>query len=60
MAPHVPHDGYLADFLMRNKGLIREWVRLREEGFRREPPNARNDRAYAIFCAPPLLGEMIC
>jgi hypothetical protein len=23
MAPHVPRDGYLADFLMRNKGFIR-------------------------------------
>lgn len=22
-APHIPHDGYLADFLMRNKGLVR-------------------------------------
>ena len=22
-APHVPHDGYLADFLMRNKGFVR-------------------------------------
>jgi acyl-CoA reductase-like NAD-dependent aldehyde dehydrogenase len=22
-APHIPHDGYLADFLMRNKGFIR-------------------------------------
>jgi hypothetical protein len=24
MAPHVPHDGYLADFLMRSKGFIRD------------------------------------
>jgi len=24
MAPGVPHDGYLADFLMRNKGVIRD------------------------------------
>jgi acyl-CoA reductase-like NAD-dependent aldehyde dehydrogenase len=23
-APHIPHDGFLADFLMRNKGFIRE------------------------------------
>ncbi len=23
MDPSVPHDGYLADFLMRNKGVIR-------------------------------------
>lgn len=23
-APEIPHDGYLADFLMRNKGLIRD------------------------------------
>ncbi|MDT5188687.1 MAG: hypothetical protein QOI28_938 [Mycobacterium sp.] len=22
-APHIPHDGYLADFLMRNKGFVR-------------------------------------
>jgi acyl-CoA reductase-like NAD-dependent aldehyde dehydrogenase len=22
--PHIPHDGFLADFLMRNKGFIRE------------------------------------
>ena len=22
-APHIPHDGYLADFLMRNKGFAR-------------------------------------
>ena len=22
-APHIPHDGFLADFLMRNKGFIR-------------------------------------
>jgi len=22
-APHIPHDGYLADFLMRNKGFMR-------------------------------------
>jgi acyl-CoA reductase-like NAD-dependent aldehyde dehydrogenase len=24
MAPHILHDGYLADFLMRNKGFIRD------------------------------------
>ena len=23
-APHIPHDGFLADFLMRNKGFIRD------------------------------------
>jgi len=23
-APHIPHDGFLADFLMRNKGFVRE------------------------------------
>jgi hypothetical protein len=23
-APHIPHDGYLADFLMQNKGFIRD------------------------------------
>ena len=23
LAPHIPHEGYLADFLMRNKGFIR-------------------------------------
>jgi acyl-CoA reductase-like NAD-dependent aldehyde dehydrogenase len=23
-APHIPHDGFLADFLMRNKGVIRD------------------------------------
>lgn len=23
MAPHVPHDGYLGEFLMRNKGFVR-------------------------------------
>ena len=22
-APHIPHDGFLADFLMRNKGFVR-------------------------------------
>ena len=22
-APHIPHDGFLADFLMRNKGFLR-------------------------------------
>jgi hypothetical protein len=22
--PEIPHDGYLADFLMRNKGFIRD------------------------------------
>jgi hypothetical protein len=22
-APHIPHEGFLADFLMRNKGFIR-------------------------------------
>lgn len=21
-APHIPHDGFLADFLMRNKGFV--------------------------------------
>jgi hypothetical protein len=21
-APHIPHEGFLADFLMRNKGFI--------------------------------------
>ena len=25
-APHIPHDGYLADFLMRNKGFISEGI----------------------------------
>jgi hypothetical protein len=24
MTPQIPHDGYLADFLMRNKGFIRD------------------------------------
>jgi hypothetical protein len=24
-APTIPHDGFLADFLMRNKGFIRDW-----------------------------------
>jgi acyl-CoA reductase-like NAD-dependent aldehyde dehydrogenase len=24
-APAIPHDGFLADFLMRNKGFIRDW-----------------------------------
>ena len=24
MTPAIPHDGYLADFLMRNKGFIRD------------------------------------
>ena len=24
-APAIPHDGFLADFLMRNKGFIRNW-----------------------------------
>ena len=23
-APEIPHDGFLADFLMRNKGVIRD------------------------------------
>ncbi len=23
-APHIPHDGFLADFLMRNKGFVRD------------------------------------
>jgi hypothetical protein len=23
-APHIPHDGFLADVLMRNKGFIRD------------------------------------
>jgi hypothetical protein len=23
-APEMPHDGFLADFLMRNKGVIRD------------------------------------
>ena len=23
--PVIPHNGYLADFLMRNKGFIRDW-----------------------------------
>ena len=23
-APHIPHEGFLADFLMRNKGFIRD------------------------------------
>jgi hypothetical protein len=23
-APEIPHDGFLADFLMRNKGFIRD------------------------------------
>jgi acyl-CoA reductase-like NAD-dependent aldehyde dehydrogenase len=25
MRPQIPHDGFLADFLMRNKGFIRDW-----------------------------------
>jgi hypothetical protein len=25
MTPEIPHDGFLADFLMRNKGFIRDW-----------------------------------
>ena len=24
MSPDIPHDGYLADFLMRNKGFVRD------------------------------------
>jgi hypothetical protein len=24
MTPAIPHDGYFADFLMRNKGFIRD------------------------------------
>jgi hypothetical protein len=24
VAPEIPHDGFLADFLMRNKGFIRD------------------------------------
>jgi hypothetical protein len=25
MRPQIPHDGFMADFLMRNKGFIRDW-----------------------------------
>jgi hypothetical protein len=25
-APHIPHEGFLTDFLMRNKGFVAGWV----------------------------------